>query len=122
MEGATHGIHFKGEKRRTCVTCQGIGDVLSRMALHKACIRGRSIEFHELGARSDLHTSLCIMKVQTQSRKIHGNPIREVARGGVIHERGLVQEEPKALRGHAAGHPHRLLDAKIGHVENGLSL
>ena len=92
------------------------------MALHKARIRGRSIEFHELGARPDLHTSLCIMKVQTQPREIHGNPIGEVARGSVIHERGLVQKEPKPFGGHAAGHPHRLLDAKIGHVENGLSL
>jgi hypothetical protein len=62
------------------------------------------------------------MKVQKKSREVHRDPIGEMARGSIIHERGLVQEEPKPLRGYTTGYGNRLFDAKIGHVEDSLSL
>jgi hypothetical protein len=58
------------------------------------------------------------LKVQKQSRKMHWNPINEMATGGMIHERRLVEEEPKPFGGHAEDRRHRLFDAKIGYVEN----
>jgi hypothetical protein len=62
------------------------------------------------------------MEVQKKSRKVYRDPIGKVARGSIIHESGLIEKEPKTLRGHAADCRNRLLDTKIGDVEDGLSL
>jgi hypothetical protein len=62
------------------------------------------------------------MEVQKKSREIYRDPIGKVARGSIIHESGLIEKEPKTLRGHMTDCRNRLLDTKIGHIEDSLSL